>query len=101
MEDLPKRNPTDGVKNCLFRLDKSPIWKREPSVTGWYAFRFQGSSPLEVTRIVWCCVLAKIDAPYNLGFSVEHEAMGCVTKDQRQTEFWLSGPINFNLCLPY
>lgn len=96
LEGLPERTPKVDIDyDRWFRLMEPVKWVSEPSCDGWYLFRFSHSDPTEIVRVVKCRILAKLDKPYNLGFSVEHEAIGCVHKDQRQKEFLLAGPLNF------
>jgi hypothetical protein len=100
MEDLPKGYTTiPSDTRGLMLLSFNPDWTRRPTKDGWYAFRFSYSSTLEVTRIVKCRNLGKPEDSFDLGFSIEHEAMGCIHRNKDQKEFWFAGPIDLNQAL--
>ena len=98
MEDLPKGDtPIPEAASGLMRLTVNPKWKRHPILDGWYLFRFSYSSPQEAVRVVQCRNLGHDSDVFDLGFSIEHEAMGCIHRNKDQKEFWFAY-IDLNNC---
>jgi hypothetical protein len=89
--DLPEATTPVNIRDDgLFKLKKVPDWIRRPLIDGWYLFRFDHDSPDEVIRIVKCRMLGDENSYFDLGFSIEHESMGCIHRNRAQKEFWFA-----------